>query len=77
MEWNMKGHYETDGGDRVTLLELGGCWALMWSYAAPHQGTQLIDYGTDGGRAVTTFTASREDKGLAFDSRFQWQDGSV
>ncbi|MEU1366616.1 hypothetical protein ABZ454_10825 [Streptomyces sp. NPDC005803] len=77
MEWEQKGHYETESGDRVTVLELGGSWKLAWSYGWPHCGLQLIDFGTDGGRAVTTFTSSREGKALTFDSREAWQNGSV
>ncbi|WP_405459779.1 hypothetical protein OG786_21110 [Streptomyces sp. NBC_00101] len=77
MEWDQKGHYETEGGDRVSLLELNGVWSLAWSYGWPHCGLQVIDFGGDGGRAAATFTASREGKALTFDSREAWQGGSV
>jgi len=76
-EWEMRGHYETVVGDRVTLLELNGHWAVLWSYAYPHNGTQLVSYGEHGGKAVDVFTTSRERESLAFDSRQRWMNGSI
>lgn len=75
MEWALRGHYETEGGDRVSLLELDGSWAVCWSYGYPHNGTQLVPY--EPAAAVDAFVLSREGKSLVFDSRNAWQDGSL
>lgn len=74
-EWDQKAHYETTEGDRVSLLEVDGRWAICWSYGYPNNGTQLVEYGP--GQAVNLFTGARERKTLAFDSRQVWQNGSV
>jgi hypothetical protein len=76
-EWKTLGHYETSSGDRVTLMELRGQWAICWSYGYPHNGLQVVSYGEHGGKAIEVFTTSREGKALAWDSRTEWQNGSV
>ncbi|MFF3558937.1 hypothetical protein ACFYXS_02695 [Streptomyces sp. NPDC002574] len=76
-EWNQKALYATDDGDRVTLLELDGQWAISWSSEHPRPDTQVVEYGPHGGKAVQVFIDSREGKTLTFDSREQWQNGSV
>ncbi|MFI6606885.1 hypothetical protein [Streptomyces sp. NPDC050507] len=76
-DWEQKAHYETEDGDRATLLKQGEEWAICWSYPYPHNGSQLVPYGEHGGQAVDAFVTSREGKALFFDSREQWQGGSV
>ncbi|MET7347432.1 hypothetical protein [Streptomyces mirabilis] len=76
-DWRTPGHYETDGGDRVTLLMRGNEWAIAWSYGWPHCGLQVVPYGESGPEAIEAFQTSREGKTLVFDSREAWQNGSV
>ncbi|MFD8685339.1 hypothetical protein [Streptomyces sp. NPDC059651] len=44
-DWEQKAHYETEDGDRATLLQQGEEWAVCWSYPYPHNGTQVVPYG--------------------------------
>jgi hypothetical protein len=76
-EWHQHGHYETDGGDRVTLMVGGNEWVVCWSYGFPHNSLQVVSYGESGPQAIQAFRTSREGKNLVFDSREQWQNGSV
>lgn len=80
-EFDQQAHYETADGDRVSLLRMDDEWAVCWSYAFPHNGTQLVHFGSAGPEAIDTFVQSRlsrsQDKPLAFDSRTDWVRGSV
>ncbi|WP_413114827.1 hypothetical protein ACK1X7_07420 [Streptomyces sp. CY1] len=58
VEWDIHGHYETADGDRVSLFERDGRWALSYSYVAPHSG-QFIDYGQDKNTALRLFRLGR------------------
>jgi hypothetical protein len=58
VEWDIHGQYETADGDRVSLFERDGRWALSYSYAAPHSG-QLIDYDQNKDTALRVFRRSR------------------
>lgn len=80
-EFDQQAHFETAEGDRVSLLRMDDEWAVCWSYAFPHNGTQLVHFGSAGPAAIDTFVQSRhsrsQDKPLAFDSRTDWASGSV
>ncbi|MFD8072190.1 hypothetical protein ACFV3E_06005 [Streptomyces sp. NPDC059718] len=77
-EWAQQAHYETDEGDRVTLLKSpDGEWGISWSYSSPSGSAQFVPYGGHGGEATQVFVDSREGKTLTFDSREHWQGGSV
>lgn len=80
-EFDQQGHFETAEGDRVSLLRMDDEWAVSWSYAFPHNGTQLICFGSAGPEAIDTFVQSRhsrqQHRPLAFDSRTDWVGGSV
>ncbi|MFI0939170.1 hypothetical protein [Streptomyces sp. NPDC021020] len=77
VEWDQAGHYQTADGDRVSLLRLGGEWAVCWAYGYPHESLRLISYGEAMPAAIDAFVSSREGKQLMYDSRMAWQSGSV
>ncbi|MFE7029478.1 hypothetical protein ACFU9Y_04145 [Streptomyces sp. NPDC057621] len=79
MEWDLKAQFEGGGGDRVGLLAMNdGHWAICWAYAPSH-GMQLVSY--DAEHAQEIFDATRRhyelNGGLRYDSRTEWQKGSL
>ena len=71
VEWDIHGTYETTDGDRVSLFERDGRWALSYSYPAPHVG-QFTDYGQDKNTALRLFRLGRrtaKERGVLRDGR--------
>ncbi|MFK4187253.1 hypothetical protein ACI2L4_25065 [Streptomyces sparsogenes] len=77
--WDARGHFEAADGDRVSIMECAGRWAVVFSYKAPH-GPQLFEYD-DEGTAVRTFVRARRhaarSEPLAYDSREAWSTPSL
>lgn len=60
-EWRVIGHFDTPEGDRTSLLELNGQWAVLFSYAPPFSGgVQLLAYPGEGS-ARRTFRDARSN----------------
>ncbi|MEV6436288.1 hypothetical protein [Streptomyces anulatus] len=79
MDWAPLAQFEGVRGDRVALFSLDdGHWAVSWAYGQPH-GPQLVSYAP--GQAQDVFSTTRrqyeEREGLSYDSRVQWQGGSL
>lgn len=76
--WDPRGHFEAADGDRVSIMERGGRWAVMFSYNVPDV-PQLFEYD-DEPAAVRTFVRARRyaaRKPLTYDSREAWSTPSL
>ncbi|KAA0924273.1 hypothetical protein [Streptomyces apricus] len=80
LEWAQRAYYESNGGDRVGLLALDdGHSAVVWAYAAPHSGMQLLSVDPERAQEVfeTARTQAETSEGLRFDSRQEWMGSSL